>query len=346
MPTISISVTDKIAKVEGSPVIICGNSDYEIEWSLDSEWDSLTPRQAHFEFWNKKGNREAKDVSFSGTTVSVPVLNNIDRVDIMLYAGDIHTSSPVCIPCIRTVTQQDEPEPVPPSPTPQIAAIYGHLENDALATLTESAVYQKDSAADLTAAQAWAEANFPIPCTFTSVSSCLGFVFGGLTVVPDNMYGNIRAFYASEGWGSFGSVSGDNHFKMFVTASHIIFASGKVTNGTFTAHNFAVVGKDKDGTVGVVYAAAWGVSTSDPVGVRILVDGGQLDSAWLSRTPSQMTLLYNVQSDKYSEPSVFGDMFFAFNVENGLSGGVRLGTVSLEGTQYYHIDHAVFFTEG
>lgn len=344
MPTISISVTDKIAKVEGSPVIICGNSDYEIEWSLDSEWDSLTPRQAHFEFWNKKGNREAKDVSFSGTTVSVPVLNNIDRVDIMLYAGDIHTSSPVCIPCIRTVTQQDEPEPVPPSPTPQIAAIYGHLENDALATLTESAVYQKDSSTDLAAAQSWAEANFPIPCTFGTRYSNMIFHFDGLMVIPES--GRIKAENSSYA-GFTEDISGDNHFKMYVTQKHIIFASGKVSNGTFTAHNYAVVGKDKDGALGFIGLWVWGVNEQSyyPIQARIISAGtSDVVSAYISRSPSTMTLLYNVQSQK-STPSVFGDMFFAFNVQSDAGGG-RLSTATLNGTQYYLIDHAVFFTEG
>lgn len=342
MPTIQISVTEKRVDVAGSPIIVCGNSDYTVEWTLDSEWDSLTSRTAHFE-WYKEGKLEAKDVSFTGDTVSVPALYGTTEVAIMLYAGDIHTSEPALIPCIRTVKKQDEPEPVPPSPTPQIAAIYGHLENDALATLTESAVYQKDSSTDLAAAQAWAEANFPIPCTFGTRYSNMIFQFDGMMVIPES--GRIKAENSSYA-GFTQNISGDNHFKMFVTQSHIIFASGKVSNGTFTAHDYAIVGKDKDGAIGFIGLWVWGVNVQsyDPIQARIISAGtSDVVSAYISRSPSTMTLLYNVQSQK-STPSVFGDMFFAFNVQSDAGGG-RLNTATLNGTQYYLVDHAVFFTE-
>lgn len=40
MPDINITVRDKIAKAEGSPEIVCGNSDYAVVFDLDFEWDT------------------------------------------------------------------------------------------------------------------------------------------------------------------------------------------------------------------------------------------------------------------------------------------------------------------
>ena len=104
MPEITLKIRNKRAEVVGTPAIVCGNNDYTLTLDLDSEWANLTDKVAHFEFWNK-GVLEYTNKQFSGTTCSVPIFYDIDAVDIVIYAGDIHTGAPVRIPCIRTVSR-------------------------------------------------------------------------------------------------------------------------------------------------------------------------------------------------------------------------------------------------
>ena len=73
MPDISITVADKIAHAAGSPVIVCGNSDYVINFTLDSEWDSYDKKTARFEY-AADGELKYQDVVFSGLSVSAPII--------------------------------------------------------------------------------------------------------------------------------------------------------------------------------------------------------------------------------------------------------------------------------
>ena len=103
MPTIELKIRNKMAEVVGTPAIVCGNSDYTLSLDLDSEWANLTQKIAHFEYYNK-GILECINRQFSGTSCTIPVFYDIDAVDIVIYAGEIHTGSPARIPCIRTVS--------------------------------------------------------------------------------------------------------------------------------------------------------------------------------------------------------------------------------------------------
>jgi hypothetical protein len=104
MPEITVKVRNKRAEVIGSPVIVCGNSDYTIAFDLDEEWASLGDKVARYEFWDK-GELKYTLVQFTGTTARVPVLYDVTEVAIILYAGDIHTGEPARIPCIRSLSR-------------------------------------------------------------------------------------------------------------------------------------------------------------------------------------------------------------------------------------------------
>lgn len=114
MPEIQISVTNKVAQTIGTPVIICGNSDYVVQFTFDSEWDDYEEKTAVFRYY-RNGERLFDEVLFSGDTVSVPVLRDIDDVEIGVYAGDIRTSTGARIPCARAITDgraaHDPPKP-------------------------------------------------------------------------------------------------------------------------------------------------------------------------------------------------------------------------------------------
>lgn len=114
MPTITITVTDKVASLTSDSVIVCGNSDYEIEFTFDSEWTGYTTKTLRIAYI-KKGAKMYQDVLFNGTTVAIPALYGVNECAIGVYAGNIHTTTPALIPCSRCITD-GEPTHDPPSP--------------------------------------------------------------------------------------------------------------------------------------------------------------------------------------------------------------------------------------
>lgn len=97
-----INVADKIATVVDAPVIICGNSDYVIDFTFDSEWDDYEEKTARFKF-KKDGKKGYIDVLFSGTQCNVPILSDIDMVEIGVYAGNLSTTTGAKVDCERSI---------------------------------------------------------------------------------------------------------------------------------------------------------------------------------------------------------------------------------------------------
>lgn len=113
MPDITVSVTAKVAEAEGSPVIVCGNSDYIIHFSFDSEWDAYAAKTARFVYM-KNGTLQHQDVVFSGEECTAPVLYDTDCTAVGVYAGNIRTTTPARIPCARCITDSGSVHPDPP----------------------------------------------------------------------------------------------------------------------------------------------------------------------------------------------------------------------------------------
>ena len=100
---ISISVTNKNAKADDPPSIVCGNSDYTVDFNFDSEWADYTVKTARFSYIVCGQLKRYIDVVFSGDECSVPVFHNIDAVEVGVYAGDLRTSTPAIIPCKKSI---------------------------------------------------------------------------------------------------------------------------------------------------------------------------------------------------------------------------------------------------
>jgi hypothetical protein len=83
--------------VEGSPVIVCGNSTYTIGFNFDAEWPTGT-KTARF-VYVQDGEVKYQDVVFTGVTVAVPILAGVKEVRVGVYAGNLQTSTPAVIPC-------------------------------------------------------------------------------------------------------------------------------------------------------------------------------------------------------------------------------------------------------
>lgn len=99
MKNLNISVANKVATYrQRDGEIVCGNSDYKITFTFDSEWDAYAEKMARF-----KWNGLYKDVALEGDTAQVPILENTERVEVGVYAGELCTTTPATIPCKKSI---------------------------------------------------------------------------------------------------------------------------------------------------------------------------------------------------------------------------------------------------
>ena len=99
MRTLHISVLDKKATyLSRDGDIVCGNSDYIIEFAFDAEWDAYEEKTARF-IWN--GNYQ--DVKFVGTACYVPIVTHATELKVGVYAGELSTTTSASIGCTMSV---------------------------------------------------------------------------------------------------------------------------------------------------------------------------------------------------------------------------------------------------
>lgn len=96
MPTINVKVENKIAQAEKGAYIVCGNSDYIINFELGEEWSGHNFKTALFVF-----NGKLQPVVFEGNSCAVPVLYNTTLVAVGLQSKDktLITTTPSYIRC-------------------------------------------------------------------------------------------------------------------------------------------------------------------------------------------------------------------------------------------------------
>ena len=116
MADIIIRVRNRIAEVVGSPKIICGNNGYHAIFDLDEEWNAQeikTMRVAWTDTFS--GQPRHIDVPFFMGFAAVPAISDAYEVHIGLYSGNIMTTTPATISCVRCVTDggtyHEDPEP-------------------------------------------------------------------------------------------------------------------------------------------------------------------------------------------------------------------------------------------
>ncbi|MBP3590276.1 MAG: hypothetical protein J6J61_06840, partial [Muribaculaceae bacterium] len=134
MIVINIEVQDKRPTVLGSPVIVCGNSDYELAFTFDSEWEAEPAKTARFLFV-RGGKVLYEDVVFMGTTCPVPVLAGIKEVRVGVFAGNLITSTPAVINCEPSILCGAG---APEDPTPEEYHQIISLVNDYYGELVKS----------------------------------------------------------------------------------------------------------------------------------------------------------------------------------------------------------------
>lgn len=136
MTTKRITVNNRVAtyrKVDGA--IICGNSDYVIAFTFDSEWDGVSKKTARF-IWGG----QYFDVEFEGTQCTAPVIDNATEVEVGVYAGDLRTTTSAVIDCLPSILSGGQ------QPNPGTGQHYSN-EAKAAAARAEAAVAEVQSIA-------------------------------------------------------------------------------------------------------------------------------------------------------------------------------------------------------
>lgn len=133
MPNIQITVRDKIAHVQGSPVIVCGNSDYTVTFDLDNEFAEYNEKTLRVVF-RDKGITKHYDVLFTGQMVALPPVYCVNQIAVGLCAGDVISTTFVIIPChYGDVSQHADP---PADVYDQLLSYLAALQNGSNAAVT------------------------------------------------------------------------------------------------------------------------------------------------------------------------------------------------------------------
>lgn len=111
MEYIDVVVQDKRAStVDPRAVAVCGNTDYVIQFSFDEEWEEYNVKTARF----VTANGYVEQV-FDGNLCSMPLMQNVNWVEIGVYAGLLHTTTRAYLRLDRSILcGSDEPRPDPP----------------------------------------------------------------------------------------------------------------------------------------------------------------------------------------------------------------------------------------
>lgn len=116
MPDITIRVRNRIAEAVGSPEIICGNDGYNLLFDLDEEWSAQEIKTARIAWTDTfSGQPRHTDVPFILGFAAIPAIADAYEVRIGLYSGNIMTTTPATVPCVRCITDgetyHEDPEP-------------------------------------------------------------------------------------------------------------------------------------------------------------------------------------------------------------------------------------------
>lgn len=113
---INIEVKDKVATLVSMNFnLVGGNSDYEVVFEFDGDWDNYPVKTAVFVYGNHKPVYQVVE----GNICKGVAIENATMCLVGAFAGDIMTTTPAEVPCVRR-SILDEANGVPEAPTHEI----------------------------------------------------------------------------------------------------------------------------------------------------------------------------------------------------------------------------------
>ena len=125
MARIEISVQNRVAWQTNSTDYICGNSDFEIGFIFDKEWDEFETKTARFIHGG-----EHTDIVFTGNECKVPKILNVKRMEVGVFAGNLYTTTPAFVHCRKSILCDSG---IPADPEPDVYAQLMELLNNGFA---------------------------------------------------------------------------------------------------------------------------------------------------------------------------------------------------------------------
>lgn len=124
MKRIEISVQNLVAWQTNSTDYVCGNSEFVVGFVFDKEWNEFETKTARFIHGG-----EHTDIVFTGTECKVPVILNAKRMEVGVFAGDLHTTTPAVVHCRKSILcDSGTPADPPPDVYAQVMELLKNVE--------------------------------------------------------------------------------------------------------------------------------------------------------------------------------------------------------------------------
>ena len=124
--TIEIAVKDRIAWQTNRIEYICGNSDYVVDFAFDGEWENADYKTARFIH-----GEQHTDVLFTGNQCEVPIILDVNSMEVGVYAGNLRTTTGAMVLCKKSILCNDgTPADPPPDVYAQVMELLKNVETD------------------------------------------------------------------------------------------------------------------------------------------------------------------------------------------------------------------------
>ena len=114
MKRIEISVENLVAWQTNSTEYVCGNSEFVVGFVFDKEWNKYETKTARFIHGG-----EHTDIVFTGNECEVPEIMNVRSMEVGVYAGNLHTTTPAVVQCRKSILCRSG---IPADPQPDVYA--------------------------------------------------------------------------------------------------------------------------------------------------------------------------------------------------------------------------------
>lgn len=169
MNIINVTVREKIARASERARIVCGNSDYAVQFDFDGDWSAENVKTARF----TTDNGIYTDVQFEGDTCTVPILANTRTLQVGVYAGNLRTTTAALIHAVPCIT---DPDGTPADPTPdvynQLMERFNAMEAPAAVLYEEQELTYDSKRQARENIQATGTEDFTIVNTYNEIASC------------------------------------------------------------------------------------------------------------------------------------------------------------------------------
>jgi hypothetical protein len=234
MKDIQIIVTKKVASVEGTPIIVCGNSDYTLSFTFDDEWSNEQNKVARFNY-SKNGLKRHIDEPIKNNTCKVPKLLGIGLVKVGVYAGDLKTTTEAKIKCHKLILCDDADTMDEPFKNlyEELKKEVTDLEKDTIKELDVVNLSTCESGVYLTSTIRYNKAVISQP--FTEMIPAKALLIVEKTVIGTSFEWLSSAYILaglSNAYGEFENEFVKYEFSSFATKDYVSQAIGKLESGT------------------------------------------------------------------------------------------------------------------